>query len=58
VSVTPTFPWKTEDHLETTEDVAAYLEAVFEDGNAKLIRHALGAVLPSKGMTVEGKSSD
>jgi probable addiction module antidote protein len=46
-----TTPWKTEDHLETPEDIAAYLEAVFEDGDAELITHALGAVARSKGMT-------
>jgi probable addiction module antidote protein len=46
-----TIPWKTEDHLETLEDIAAYLEAVFEDGDPELIGHALGAVARSKGMT-------
>ena len=44
-----TFPWKTEDHLETPEDIAAYLEAVFEDGDPALITHALGTVARSKG---------
>jgi probable addiction module antidote protein len=47
----PTLPWNTEDHLETAEDIAAYLEAVFEDGDPELIAHALGAVARSKGMT-------
>jgi probable addiction module antidote protein len=46
-----TLPWRTEDHLETAEDVAAYLEAVFEDGDPELIAHALGNVARSKGMT-------
>jgi probable addiction module antidote protein/putative addiction module killer protein len=46
-----TLPWKTEDHLETPEDIAAYLEAVFEDGDPELITCALGAVARSKGMT-------
>jgi probable addiction module antidote protein len=46
-----TLPWKTEDHLETAEDIAAYLEAVFEDGDPELIAHALGNVARSKGMT-------
>ena len=50
MSKTLTFPWRTEDHLETPEDIAAYLEAVFEDGEAELIRHALGVVAKSKGM--------
>jgi probable addiction module antidote protein len=48
---TKTIPWRTEDHLETLEDIAAYLEAVFEDGDPELIGHALGAVARSKGMT-------
>jgi probable addiction module antidote protein len=48
---TKTIPWKTEDHLETPEDIAAYLEAVFEDGDPELIGYALGAVSHSKGMT-------
>jgi probable addiction module antidote protein/putative addiction module killer protein len=46
-----TLPWKTEDHLETPKDIAAYLEAVFEDGDPELITYALGAVARSKGMT-------
>jgi probable addiction module antidote protein len=44
-------PWKTEDHLETAADIAAYLEAMFEDGDPELITHALGTVARSKGMT-------
>jgi probable addiction module antidote protein len=46
-----TLPWKTEDHLETPEDIAAYLDAVFEDGDPELITYALGTVARSKGMT-------
>ena len=46
-----TIPWKTEDHLGTAADIAAYLEAVFEDGDPALIGHALGAVARSRGMT-------
>jgi probable addiction module antidote protein len=46
-----TTPWRSEDHLETPEDVAAYLEAVFEDGDPELIGYALGVVARSKGMT-------
>ena len=46
-----TIPWNTADHLDTPEDIAAYLEAVFEDDDPDLISHALGAVARSKGMT-------
>lgn len=45
-----TIPWKSEDHLETPDDIAAYLEAAFEDGDPELIRHALSVVARSKGM--------
>jgi probable addiction module antidote protein len=48
---TRTFPRTTEDHLRMPEDVVAYLEAAFEDGDPELIGHALGAVARSKGMT-------
>jgi DNA-binding phage protein len=30
---TKTIPWNTEDYLRTPEDIAAYLEAAFEDGD-------------------------
>ena len=52
-----TIPWKTEDHLETLEDIAAYLEAVFEDGDPELIGHALGTIARSKGMTEVARRS-
>lgn len=38
-------------YLTTSEDVAAYLEAVFEDGDPALITHALGVVARAEGMT-------
>ena len=51
MTTTRTVPWDTADHLETPEDIAAYLEAVFEDGDPELIGHALGNVARCKGMT-------
>ncbi len=36
--------WDPAEHLETEEDVAAYLEAAFEDGDARVIATALGDV--------------
>lgn len=45
-----TTPWDSADHLNTTEDVAAYLEAAFEDGDPSLISHALGVVARARGM--------
>ena len=34
---TQTRPWDAADYLETDEDVVAYLEAAFDDGDAGLI---------------------
>ena len=48
---TKTLPWDSAGHLETAEDIAAYLEAVFADGDPALINHALGIVARAKGMT-------
>lgn len=48
---TPTQPWDVVDHLETKEDMAAYLEAAFEDGDPALVAAALGDIARSKGMT-------
>ncbi len=39
------------DYLESTDDIAAYLEAAFGDGDPTLISHALGVVARAKGMT-------
>lgn len=39
------------DYLETAEDVAAYLEAAFEDGDPAVITHALGVAARAEGMT-------
>jgi probable addiction module antidote protein len=39
------------DYLKTPQDIAAYLEAAFEDGDPALITHALGVVARAEGMT-------
>ncbi len=46
-----TLPWDSASYLKTPEDVAYYLEAVFEDGDPALITAALGDIARSKGMT-------
>jgi probable addiction module antidote protein len=46
-----TIPWNSAEHLKSDEDIACYLEAVFEDGDPALIAHALGVVARAKGMT-------
>lgn len=48
---TKTARWDSADYLETAEDVAAYLEAAFEDGDPTVINHALGVVARAKGMS-------
>jgi probable addiction module antidote protein len=46
-----TVPWDSAAHLKTDQDIANYLEAVFEDGDPGLIAHALGVIARAKGMT-------
>ena len=48
---TKTHPWNAATHLKTKEDIAAYLEAVLEDGDPSLITAALGDIASAKGMT-------
>ncbi|WP_334191184.1 addiction module antidote protein (plasmid) [Synechococcus elongatus PCC 11801] len=43
--------WDAADHLETKEDIAAYLEAALEEGEPSLIMAALGDIARSQGMT-------
>lgn len=46
-----TYPWDAAEHLETQEDIAAYLEAALEDGDPALVLAVLGDIARSKGMT-------
>ena len=48
---TGTRPWSAADHLNTEEDVVAYVDAAFEDGDPALIAAALGDVARARGMT-------
>ena len=41
---TPTRPWDPAEHLETEEDMAAYLNVALEDGDMGLIAAALGDI--------------
>ena len=43
--------WNATQFLENPEDVVAYLEAAFEDGDSQLIAAALGDIAKSRGMT-------
>lgn len=48
---TATRPWDPAEHLESEEDIAAYLEAALEEGDAALIAAAIGDIARAKGMT-------
>jgi len=46
-----TTKWDVVDYLKTDEDMAAYLEAAMEDGDARVIATAIGNISRAKGMT-------
>ena len=46
-----TTPWDSAEFLDTPERIAAYIEAVFEEGDPAFITHALGVVARAKGMS-------
>ncbi len=43
--------WDVAEHLETEADMAAYLDAALEDGDAALVVTALGDIARAKGMS-------
>ena len=47
----PTRAWDVAEHLETEADMAAYLDAALEDGDAALVVAALGDIARAKGMS-------
>lgn len=51
--------WDSASHLKTDEDIAAYLDACFEEAgdDAAFITHALGVVAKAKGMTQLAKQT-
>jgi probable addiction module antidote protein len=52
-----TIPYDTAEFLKTKEDIVAYLEAVFEDGDPALITAALGDIARAEGMTEVAKQA-
>ncbi len=52
-----TLPWDAAAGLKTDEDIAGYLEAVFEDGDPALVAAALGDIARSKGMAKIAKAT-
>ena len=51
MAINATRSWDAAEHLETEEDMAAYLEAAFEEGDPSLIAAALGDIARAKGMS-------
>jgi probable addiction module antidote protein len=43
--------WDAVDTLKTKADIAAYLDAVLDDGDPELLKAALGDIARAKGMT-------
>ena len=43
--------WDAAEHLETKEDMAAYLEAALQDGDPQFVAAALGDIARAKGMS-------
>jgi probable addiction module antidote protein len=43
--------WDVADYLKTDKETAAYLEAVFEDGDPALIAAAVGDIARARGMS-------
>lgn len=46
-----TRPWDAAEHLESEEDMVAYLEAALVEGDASLVAAALGDIARAKGMS-------
>jgi len=49
--------WDAAEFLTTPAEVAAYLEAAFEDGDPALITHALGVIARAEGMSEVAKQT-
>lgn len=48
---TKTLPWDPAEYLNSEEEMAAYLEAALEEGDAALVAAALGDIARARGMT-------
>lgn len=49
--------WDAAEHLKSDEDIAAYLNAAFDEGDPALIAAALGDIARAKGMTAVARSA-
>lgn len=52
-----TMPWDPAEHLNSPDEIVAYLEAVVEDGDPRIIASALGDIARSKGMSRVAKDA-
>ncbi|MCG6115119.1 MAG: putative addiction module antidote protein [Mesorhizobium sp.] len=52
-----TSKWDVTEHLDSEEAIFAYIEAAFEDGDPKLIKHVLGDVARARGMSAMAKEA-
>ena len=51
MSKTTTTRYDVAEHLRTSEEMAAYLEAALEDGNPSVVVKALGTIARARGMS-------
>ena len=56
-TTTKTRPWDAAEYLESEEDMAAYLEAALDEGDAALVAAALGDIARAQGMTSIAKET-
>lgn len=54
---TQTRPWDPAEHLETEEDMAAYLNVALEEGDLSLIVAALGDIARARRMSTVARDS-
>lgn len=54
---TGTRPWDVVDHLQTEEDILAYLDAALEDSDPALIVAVLGDIARAKGMALVARET-
>jgi probable addiction module antidote protein len=52
-----TTKWDASEFLDSEEEIFAYIEAAFEDGDPAIITHALGNVARARGMTSIAKDA-
>lgn len=53
-----TLPWDPAEHLETEEDMAAYLNVALEDGDPRLIMAVLGDIARARRMGSVSQNAD